>query len=165
VKPFSILAALALGASSGECTVATDVPLGQPEAISFDRALLGSWSCVNSATPEEAGPVHIYAFSDSEYYIQAGPADDQGHMRGFGARVDGQRFLNVQELGFASPGAYSILGYNYPSSTTLRVRLAELPSGEQKPRTREAMRSFVRQALSAGELFSADHWRCKRAES
>jgi len=165
MKLLPILDAVAFSVSAEEGTISTDVPLGSPESISFDRALLGKWSCFNTASPAETEPVHVYAFSHSEYYIRAGPAEDPGHFRAFTTRVDDARFLNVQVLEFVPPGSYYIVGNEFPSSTTLTLRLAELAGDKSKPKTPEALLKFIRERLADGKLFEQDGWDCERAQS
>ncbi len=164
MKLLSILAAVVLSVSADGCTISSDIPLGSPESITFDRALLGKWSCVNTTSPAESGPARVYAFSDSEYYIQAGPAGDAGHFRAFATRVDDAHLLNVQELEFVPPGSYYIVGYEFPSSDTLTLRPAELAGNDPKPKTQEALLKFIRERLADGKLFEHDGWDCERAK-
>jgi hypothetical protein len=122
--------------------------------VSFDSRLLGAWNC----THEEDDPIsaRVYAFSDREYYISAGVDDDWDHLRAFPTRVDGSRFISFQFLGFGPPGPYTIVGYDFDSPTSVSLRIADVGVGEAKPRTQEALNSFVSRRLANGSLFDED---------
>jgi len=70
----------------------------------------------------------------------------------------------VQVLEFLPPDSDYIVGYEFPSSTTLTLRLAELAGDKSKPKTPEALLKFIRERLADGKLFEYDGWDYERAQ-
>jgi len=149
-------------AATWECSTDSVLALGLPTVESFDKRLLGQWGCITGDDPTDGGPAAVYAFSDREYYILIGAADDQAHLRAFSTTVDASHFLNIQFLSFESPGAYTILGYTFDSPTSVTLRVVDLGPKEAKPRTEAALTAYVRRGLADGSLYDEDVFICKR---
>ena len=153
---------LLASAATSECSVDSSVPLGVPSAESFDRRLLGEWTCADEDDPDDAGTASVYAFNESEYLILLDREKDPIHIRGFATHLDGSRFLNIQYLSFEPTSSYTIVGYKFESSTSMTLRIVELGSRATKPRTQASLSSYVRRREAEDSLYDDDPIVCER---
>ena len=104
-RPVLACAALVLAG----CPLVSDQPLSDPAAARVDPALVGAW---NTKDPE-TGELHtltFLAFNEHELVAFA-PGISGGRVdafRVFVTPIEGERFLNVQELGTGSSGWFLI---------------------------------------------------------
>jgi hypothetical protein len=74
-------------------------PLGKPSDAKIDEKLLGGWK-FEDKEKKESGLVTISRFNDSELLIiiKDEGKGEQGIMRGFVTEIDGEKFLNLQDI-------------------------------------------------------------------
>lgn len=127
----ALLLFLALNAG---CPYTTRLPLGVPDHGSFDTRLVGLWMGYDGE--EAVGPIRVFAFNDAEYYIEAGAEGDEpdaetdeerndepDRYRAFVFKIDGQVFLQINELGEnGGEREYCFARYSLSDDGTLEMR-------------------------------------------
>ena len=96
------------------CPYESEFPLSKCGEATIDKQLIGQWK-LEAKEGEQAGVIMIHRFNDHEYLISA-KGDNESTamlMRAFGTIIDGQTFLNVQEISNQdkknAPGTLSII--------------------------------------------------------
>ncbi len=81
------------------CPYESEVSLGSPQKTKIDEMLLGRWKPIRDGE-KPSGFLTIYAFNKHEYLIIAQDLGESAVMlmRAFGTVIDGEKFLNVQDL-------------------------------------------------------------------
>jgi hypothetical protein len=82
----------------------SDVPLGPPERGAIDRALVGSWSCVDPKDATNRAVVTSVPIDRHRYDIEW--REDVDHVTRYRAHatpVGAEALLNVQEIGTTDP--------------------------------------------------------------
>jgi hypothetical protein len=149
-------------ATTWQCSIDSSIPLGAPSPDYFDSRLTGNWICHDEDDPKSRGPASIYAFSDREYYVLTGATHEQEHFRGFPSRLDGERFLNLQQLGFEAPTVYTILRYHFESPAAFRFQIVDLGPDEAKPTTQNALEEWIREQAASHVRPDSDYFSCTR---
>jgi len=94
-----IACVLLLAAALTGCYQST-LPLGPPERGTIDRALVGSWSCVDPKDATNRAVVTSRALDAHRYQIEWREEPDHvTNYRAFSTRVGSEALLNVQEVG------------------------------------------------------------------
>src|SRR5215204_5987698 len=95
VRPALLLLLVALAA----CYQST-VPLGPPERGTIDRALVGSWSCVDPKDASNRAVVRSVPIDRHRYDIEWREAPDHvTRYRAYSTAVGREALLNVEEVG------------------------------------------------------------------
>jgi len=137
-------AILSLLAFAAGCPYTTKVPLGSPDRHLFDSRLLGEWTAVDAES--DSALIRVYAFNDSEYYIEASEAGEEpDRYRAFPFSLGGGRFLQVNELGRESAAhEYIFARYELSESGELTIRFVGedcVPTGLAEDT--KALRAFI----------------------
>src|SRR6186713_328047 len=89
----SLFASLAAG-----CYQST-LPLGPPERGTIDRALVGSWSCVDPKDASNRAVVTSRPLDAHRYEIEWREEPDHvTHYRAYATRIGSEALLNVEEV-------------------------------------------------------------------
>jgi len=76
------------------------VPLGPAERGTIDRALVGSWSCVDPKDATNRAVVTSRALDAHRYEVEWREEPDHvTHYRAFATRIGSEALLNVEEVG------------------------------------------------------------------
>jgi len=82
------------------------VPLGPPERGTIDRALVGSWSCVDPKDASNRAVVTSVPVDRHRYDVEWREAPDHvTRYRAYATRIGAETLLNVQEVGSARADA------------------------------------------------------------
>jgi hypothetical protein len=80
------------------------VPLGPPERGTIDRALVGSWSCVDAKDTSNRAVVTSVPIDRHRYDIEwREDADHVTRYRAYATPIGAEALLNVQEVGTKDP--------------------------------------------------------------
>jgi hypothetical protein len=99
VRTMRIACVLLLAAVLSACYQSA-VPLGPAERGTIDRALIGSWSCVDPKDASNRAVVTSVPIDRHRYDIEWREAPDHvTHYRAYATRVGSEALLNVEEVG------------------------------------------------------------------
>ena len=94
-----IACVLLLAAALSAC-YQSSLPLGPPERGTIDRALVGSWSCVDPKDATNRAVVTSRALDAHRYEVEWREEPDHvTHYRAFATRIGSEALLNVEEVG------------------------------------------------------------------
>ena len=94
-----IACVLLLAAALSAC-YQSSLPLGPPERGTIDRALVGSWSCVDPKDAANRAVVTSRPLDAHRYDVEWREEPDHvTHYRAFATRVGKEVLLNVEEIG------------------------------------------------------------------
>jgi hypothetical protein len=79
-------------------------PLGPPHRGTIDKALVGSWHCVDPESPSQTATLWVIPFDEHQYYAEWRDGDDVTRYHAYSTRVGNLTLLNVQELTFRVSG-------------------------------------------------------------
>jgi hypothetical protein len=136
------------------CPLVSDYPLSDPKASGVDQALVGEWK----ARVDEAEGWKIFTFLafDEHELVGFAEGDEAGTIdsfRAFTTEIEGERFLNVRELG-KSPSGWYFLRYEVDGP---RLAMAIVDDELFKDRTfagSAELREHLRRNVSDPRLFS-----------
>lgn len=139
------------------CPYESRTPLGPATNAKIDGGLLGRWKYEDKES-KETGFLTISRFNDTEMLVSiegdAGKVPDM--MRGFGTAVDGENFLNLQEI----KGAYGDRRWMFVRYTTgdcsLTFRVVNdslVPAGGDKGLTSRHLFELVRKHLGNMKIY------------
>ena len=141
------------------CPYESDFPLSKCGEATIDKQLIGQWK-LEAKEGEQAGVIMIHRFNDHEYLITAKGENESTAMlmRAFGTIIDGQTFLNVQEI--SKPGekkrAWNFVNYSV-SEDKLMYKVVEEDLFKKKSFTSpEALYTFIKENLNKKELYDQD---------
>ncbi len=141
------------------CPYESDFPLSKCSEATIDKQLIGQWK-LEAKEGEQAGVIMIHRFNDHEYLITAKGENESTEMlmRAFGTIIDGQTFLNVQEI--SKPGenkrAWNFVNYSV-SEDKLIYKIVEEDLFKKKSFTSpEALYTFIKENLNNKELYDQD---------
>jgi hypothetical protein len=140
------------------CPYESPHPLSDPGAAALDRALVGTWR----STDPESGAIMTLAFlpwNDRELVgstLEPDPEAGTGKLtlfRAFVTLIDGERFLNLQELGSESGPAWNFAHCEISADRmTLRL-LDDLLFEDRSFSSSDELREFVRRSLADPRLY------------
>lgn len=141
------------------CPYESEFPLSKCGEATIDKQLIGQWK-LEAKEGEQAGVIIIHRFNDHEYLISAKGENESTAMlmRAFGTIIDGQTFLNVQEI--SNPGEkkrpWNFVNYSI-SEDKLIYKVVEEDLFEKKSFTSpEALYRFIKENLKNKELYEQD---------
>lgn len=137
------------------CPYESDVPLSRIEDARIDKELLGKWLYRN-AEQNDSGMIMISMFNEHELVIvirEDGKEDDDFY-RAFSSVVDGEGFLNVQEISTSSKKRkWTFVNYAV-AGDSLSVRIVEDRLFKGKIHSSEALHAFVKNHLKNPNLYA-----------
>ena len=141
------------------CPYESEFPLSKCNEATIDKQLIGQWK-LEAKEGEQAGIIMIHRFNDHEYLISAKGNDESTAMlmRAFGTIIDGQKFLNVQEI--SKPGEkkrpWNFVNYSV-SEDKLVYKVVEEDLFEKKFFTSpETLYTFIKENLNRKELYDQE---------
>lgn len=152
------LALLALLALSG-CPFSSERPLSDPAQATRDDALVGSWRMQDPETQQWV-TLRIYPFDERELVgVTRDESDPRARIdayRLFSTTVNGQRFLNAQELTPDTSLEWFLALYTV-SDTELTLRFVDDALFSSRTfDTSDALRQFVQQNLADPKLYAGE---------
>ena len=139
------------------CPYSSEHSLSDPGAAALDSALVGSWK---SQDPETLEWVTLSIFAYDEHQLVAFTPGDSGGKadayRLFVTTIDGERFLNVQQLGEKDDREWLFVQYRVDGNRLVLRVLEDTLFGTAPFATSEALRSFLRRNLADPRLYSSD---------
>jgi hypothetical protein len=139
------------------CPYESERPLGSSAEAKIDEALLGRWE-ERKESGELLGTATILPFNDHEMVIvlRESGKEDPELMRAFVTIIDGERFLNVQEVS-SKPGKRAWYLANYRvSGDRLEWRIVEETLFTKAFESSPDLHGFVKENLRNPELYSED---------
>lgn len=161
IAPRAAAAALlaALSCCLAACPFSYDLPLGAPADTIRDNALAGSWKMQDPESGQWV-TIEFLRFNEKEYVAWSREPDGEAEKivayRAFITEIEGERFLNAQELD-AEPGrAWSFANYRI-SGDTLSLRFVDDALFSSRTfESSDSLREFVRKNLHDPRLYTAD---------
>jgi len=97
------------------CPFESKVPLGTAEHSIIDARLLGYWVWDDPASKEESSLFTVWSFNEREYYVELSNGDKEPtRLRAYSVDVDGQAFLNINELSAdRRPRTFNLARYSF----------------------------------------------------
>ena len=139
------------------CPYHSEFPLGRSEVAPIDKGLVGNWLYKNT-DQKESGIVTITPFNGSELLIVTREEGKSAHdfYRAFLSVVDGEKFLNIQEIK-PSNEERSWMFINYAvSNGELTIKIVEDKLFKDKIASSTALNDFLRANVKNRELYSSD---------
>ena len=139
------------------CPFSYDLPLSSPAEAVQDVALVGNWK----AQDPESGQwvtMEFLRYNEREYvaWTREGGDGTTEIYRVFVTEIDGERFLNAQELGAGNSPTWNYVNYRV-SGDTLFIRFVDEAIFSSKSfESSEALREFVRRNLHDPRLYMSD---------
>lgn len=137
------------------CPLASERPLSDPATAVVDPALLGTWKTTDAET-QETSTIRFLPFNGRE---MAGIGSDTGSdgeiaaYRVFATIVNGERFLNLQELREDGEVEWYFARYRVEGDVlTLRL-VDDALFGSRTFASSDALRTFVQQNLDDPKLY------------
>lgn len=111
---------------AAKCPVLFQHPLGPTSAGFIDQRLVGAWRCQDDTADQAPGVLTILNFDGFQYYIESvAHGEATGHLRAYATRIDGEPFLNLQEMGVEGKRDWMIARYEIPDDLHLSLRLVD----------------------------------------
>jgi hypothetical protein len=148
-----LLPALAILALAG-CPYSSDHPLSDPATASPDAQLLGTWKMQDPDTKEWV-TLSFFPYGEHEMvaFTPGAPGDEPEAYRLFVTIIDGERFMNVYQLG-QKDTAWMFVNYRV---TTGKRMILKVVDDELFPKTDLAtpadLRAFLRGNLADPRLY------------
>jgi hypothetical protein len=139
------------------CPYDSEVPLSRSEVARIDKGLVGNWRHRNN-DQKESGIVTISPFNESELLIVV---REEGKIaydcyRAFISIVDGEKFLNIQEIK-PTNDKRSWVFVNYSvSNGELTIRIVEDKLFKEKITSSLALNDFIRANIKNRDLYGSD---------
>jgi hypothetical protein len=152
------MAALVLWASG--CPYESDVPLTPVEAARLDTSLIGKWLYRGdgSRDSEESGTITFIPFNEREFLAvleEEGKKENELY-RAFVSVVDGEKFLNAQEIKASSEKrSWAFVNYSIINGE-LRIRIVEEKLFKEKKAPSETPFQFLRKHLKDKDLYGEE---------
>ncbi len=141
------------------CPFSSDLPLSSPADALTDNSLLGRWKMQDQETKQWV-TIDFLQYDDKEYVAWSrDPADANGKVdvfRLFVTAIEGERFLNVQELGTGSSPAWSFANYQITGDALSLRFVDDAIFSSQNFGSSDALREFVRKNLHDPRLYAGD---------
>lgn len=141
------------------CPFSSSKPLSDPAQAVLDGALVGDWTAVDPESKESV-TVTFLPFNGQELVAFSRSTEDaHGKVdlyRVFVTVIDGERFLNVRELGARGDEEWSFANYRVVGASLSLRFIDDGLFGSQTFDTSDALREFVRGHLSAPGLYASD---------
>ncbi len=141
------------------CPFSSEHPLSDPSQAVLDSALAGDWK---AADPEDNQLITVtfLAWNKRELVAFSREAGETGGKidayRVFVTVIDGQRFLNMQELGLQSSKEWFFASYRVSGDTLTFQFIDDTLFGSQKLDSSDALRDLVRRNLDNPALYGTD---------
>jgi hypothetical protein len=139
------------------CPNDQEVPLTRNEEARIDMELVGDW-LYRSANPNESGTITISPFNEHEFLIviRDEGKDSRDYFRAFSSIIDGDKFLNVQEIRPSSERrSWTFVNYSV-SQGKLTYRIVGDKLFKEKFTSSAALSSFIKAHLKDKELYNED---------
>lgn len=141
------------------CPLSSTKPLSDPAQAVLDGSLVGDWKAVDPESKESV-TVTFLPFNGQELVAFSRSTEDANGKvdlyRVFVTVIDGERFLNVQELGTQPDGEWSFANYRVVGASLSLRFIDDGLFGSPAPQTSDALREFVRGHLRAPGLYVSD---------
>ena len=137
------------------CPYESEVSLSRIEDAGIDKELLGKWYYRN-ADQKDSGSVTVSIFNEHELLvvIQEDGKEEDDLYRAFSSMVDGERFLNVQEISTSSKKRkWTFVNYAV-AGDALTVRIVEDKLFKGKIHSSGALHAFIRSHLKNRDLYA-----------
>jgi hypothetical protein len=157
---FALITAVSVGLAA--CPFSYDLPLSSPSDSILDNGLPGSWKMQDPQSGQWA-TLELLRYNEKEYVAWSREPPETGQKiviyRVLVTAIDGERFLNVQELGSGAGRAWSYANYRV-SADSLSLRFVDdAIFSSQTFGSSDALREFVRGNLHNPRLYMSDEGR------
>jgi hypothetical protein len=150
---------MAVSAGLAACPFSYDLPLSSPSDAVLDSGLPGTWKMQDPDSGQWL-TIQLLRYNDREYVAWTQEPQDSGTKivlyRVLVTLIDGERFLNVQELGSGGSHAWSYANYRV-SSDTLSLRFVDDAIFSSRTfGSSDALRDFISRNLRNPRLYMND---------
>jgi hypothetical protein len=139
------------------CPYDSAVPLNRSEIAQIDKGLIGNW-LYKSNDQKESGIITIFPFNESELLIVMREEGKRAHdfYRAFVSIVDGEKFLNVQEIKPTNEKR-SWIFVNYSIfNGELTIRIVEDKLFKDEIASSSALNDFIKENITNRDLYGSD---------
>jgi hypothetical protein len=153
-----VLAVLVLWVSG--CPYESEVPLTPVESARIDASLIGKWQYGSGVPndPKGSGTITFFPFNEREFLAvleEEGKKENELY-RAFVSVVDGERFLNAQEIKASSEKrSWAFVNYEV-NQGELRIRIVEEKLFKEKKGLSETPFEFIRKHLKDKDLYGEE---------
>jgi|GEM_PF-849335 len=139
------------------CPYDSEVPLGQSEVAHIDKELVGNWLYKNT-DQKESGIVTISPFNGSELLIitREEGKSAQVFYRAFVSVVDGEKFLNIQEIKPSNEKRSWVFANYHVSYGELTIRIVEDKLFKDNIASSSALVDFLSANVNNSDLYGSD---------
>lgn len=139
------------------CPYASDQPLSDPAAATFDRSLVGTWKTQDKES-KEWHTLTFLSYDDRQLVAIAngGPNEKPEAYRVFVTTIERERFLNVQQLGEDVSRQWNFARYSIRDGRMYLSLVDDALFESRSFASSEALRDFVRSNLADPRLYTGD---------
>jgi hypothetical protein len=139
------------------CPYYSEVPISRSEVSHIDKRLIGNWLYKNT-DQKESGLVTISPFNENELLIIIRDEGKCAHdlYRAFISEVDGENFLNVQEIKPSNEKRSWVFVNYWIFSGELTIRIVEDKLFKDKIVSSSALMDFLNSNVKNRDLYGSD---------
>ena len=139
------------------CPYTSDQPLSDPAAAALDRSLVGTWKMQDEES-KEWQTLTFLSYDDRQMVaIANGGANEKTEaFRIFVTAIEGEHFLNVQQLGEDDSRQWNFARYSIRDGRMYLSLVDDALFASRSFASSEALQDFIRKNLADPKLYAGD---------